>query len=56
MHIPIDVKIICNQDDVYKVKDFLTPNKLFHVIEFHDVARTSDKNSVVLDISGVVFD
>ena len=55
MHIPIHVKIICNQDDVYKVKDFLTPNKLFHVIEFHDVARTSDKNSVVLDISGVVI-
>jgi hypothetical protein len=56
MHIPIHVKIICNQDDVYKIKDFLTPNKLFHIMEFHDVARTSDENTVVLDISGVVFD
>ena len=25
-------------------------------MEFHDVARTSDENTVVLDISGVVFD
>ena len=56
MHIPIHVKIICNKDDVYKIKDFLTPNKLFHVMEFHDVARTSNENAVVLDISGVVFD
>src|SRR3982751_1792064 len=55
MHIPIHIKVICKQDNVEKVKEFLSPNKLIHVVEFHDV-KTLDKDIATLDISGVVFD
>jgi hypothetical protein len=55
MHIPIHIKVICNQDNVQKVKEFLSPNKLIHIVEFHDV-KTPDRDIATLDISGVVFD
>jgi hypothetical protein len=55
MHIPIHIKIVCNQENVRRVKEFLSPNKLIHIIEFHDV-KTPDKDIATLDISGVVFD
>jgi len=55
MHIPIHIKIVCNQENVGRVKEFLSPNKLIHIIEFHDV-KTPDKDIAILDISGVVFD
>jgi hypothetical protein len=55
MHIPIHIKIVCKQDNVQRVKDFLSPNKLIHIVEFHDV-KTPDRETATLDISGVVFD
>ena len=55
MHIPIHIKIECNQDNVQRVKEFLSPNKLIHIVEFHDV-NTPDIGIATLDISGVVFD
>src|SRR3954454_24490740 len=55
MHIPIHIKVICKKDDVEKVRDFVSPNKLIHVIEFHYV-KTTDKFIGIVDISGVVFD
>jgi hypothetical protein len=55
MHIPIHIKIECNQDNVQRVKEFLSPNKLIHIVEFHDV-NTHDRGIAILDISGVVFD
>jgi hypothetical protein len=55
MHIPIHIKIVCSQDNVQKVKEFLSPNKLIHVVEFHDV-KTTERDIATLDISGVVFD
>ena len=55
MHIPIHIKIECNQDNVQRVKEFLSPNKLIHIVEFHDV-NTHDRGIATLDISGVVFD
>ena len=55
MHIPIHIKIVCNQDNVQRVKEFLSPNKLIHIIEFHDV-KTPERDVATLDISGVVFD
>jgi hypothetical protein len=55
MHIPIHIKIECNQDNVQRVKEFLSPNKLIHIVEFHDV-KTLDRGIATLDISGVVFD
>jgi hypothetical protein len=55
MHIPIHIKVICKQDSVEKVREFLSPNKLIHVMEFHDV-KTTDKDMGIVDISGVVFD
>ena len=54
MHIPIHIKIVCKQDNVQRVKDFLSPNKLIHIVEFHDV-KTSDRYLATLDISGVVL-
>ena len=55
MHIPVHIKIVCNQDNVQRVKEFLSPNKLIHIVEFHDV-KTADRDIATLDISGVVFD
>jgi hypothetical protein len=55
MHIPIHIKIVCNQDNVQRVKEFLSPNKLIHIVEFHDV-KTPERDVATLDISGVVFD
>jgi hypothetical protein len=55
MHIPIHIKIVCKQDNVQKVMEFLSPNKLIHIVEFHDV-KTPDRDIATLDISGVVFD
>ena len=55
MHIPIHIKIICKQENIQRVKEFLSPNKLIHIVEFHDV-KTPDKDIATLDISGVVFD
>ena len=55
MHIPIHIKIVCNQENVRRVKEFLSPNKLIHVVEFHDV-KTTERDIATLDISGVVFD
>ena len=55
MHIPIHIKIVCKQENVQRVKEFLSPNKLIHIVEFHDV-KTPDKDIATLDISGVVFD
>ena len=55
MHIPIHIKIVCNQDNVQKVREFISPNKLIHIVEFHDV-KTPDRDLATLDISGVVFD
>ena len=55
MHIPIHIKIVCSQDNVQRVKEFLSPNKLIHVVEFHDV-KTTERDIAMLDISGVVFD
>jgi len=55
MHIPIHIKVICKQESVEKVKEFLSPNKLIHIMEFHDV-KTTDKDMGIVDISGVVFD
>jgi len=55
MHIPIHIKIVCNQDNVQRVKEFLSPNKLIHIVEFHDV-KTTERDTATLDISGVVFD
>jgi hypothetical protein len=55
MHIPIHIKIVCNQDNVQKVREFISPNKLIHIVEFHDV-KIPDTDSATLDISGVVFD
>jgi len=55
MHIPIHIKIVCNQDNVQRVKEFLSPNKLIHIVEFHDV-KTTERGTATLDISGVVFD
>jgi hypothetical protein len=55
MHIPIHIKIVCSQDNVQRVKEFLSPNKLIHVVEFHDV-KTTERDIATLDISGVVFD
>ena len=55
MHIPIHIKIVCKRENVQRVKEFLSPNKLIHIVEFHDV-KTPDKDFATLDISGVVFD
>ena len=55
MHIPVHIKIVCNQDDVQRVKEFLSPNKLIHIVEFHDV-KPAERDIATLDISGVVFD
>jgi len=55
VHIPIHIKIVCNQDNVQRVKEFLSPNKLIHIVEFHDV-KTTERGTATLDISGVVFD
>jgi hypothetical protein len=55
MHIPIHIKIVCNQDNVQRVKEFLSPNKLIHIVDFHDV-KTTERGTATLDISGVVFD
>jgi hypothetical protein len=55
MHIPIHIKIVCKQENVQRVKEFLSPNKLIHIVEFHDV-KTPDKDFATLDISGVVLD
>src|SRR6187200_1499318 len=55
MHIPIHIKIVCKQENIQGVKEFLSPNKLIHIVEFHDV-KTPDKDIATLDISGVVFD
>ncbi|HEY7572032.1 MAG TPA: hypothetical protein VH796_11755 [Nitrososphaeraceae archaeon] len=55
MRIPIHIKIICKQDNVQRIKDFLSPNKLIHIVEFHDV-KTSEIDIATLDISGVVVD
>ena len=55
MHIPIHIRIVCSQDNVQRIKEFLSPNKLIHVVEFHDVERT-ERDIATLDISGVVFD
>jgi len=55
MHIPIHIKLICNQNDVQRVKEFLSPNKLIHIVEFHDV-KDPEKDTAILDISGVVFE
>lgn len=55
MHIPIHIKIICKQENIQRVKEFLSPNKLIHIVEFHDV-KTPEKDIATLDISGVVFD
>jgi hypothetical protein len=55
MRIPIHIKIVCNQDNVQRVKEFLSPNKLIHIVEFHDV-KTPNRGIATLDISGVVFD
>jgi hypothetical protein len=55
MHIPIHIKIVCNQDYVGRVKEFLLPNKLIHIIELHDV-KTPERHVAILDVSGVVFD
>ncbi|MFL6324876.1 MAG: hypothetical protein ACJ71J_08865 [Nitrososphaeraceae archaeon] len=55
MHIPIHIKIVCKQENIQRVKEFLSPNKLIHIVEFHDV-KTPDKDFATLDISGVVFD
>ena len=55
MHIPIHINIVCSQDNVQRVKEFLSPNKLIHVVEFHDV-KTTERDIATLDISGVVFD
>ena len=55
MHIPIHIKIVCKQENIQRVKEFLSPNKLIHIVEFHDV-KTPDKDIATLDISGVVFD
>jgi hypothetical protein len=48
-------KVVCNQDNVQRVKEFLSPNKLIHIVEFHDV-KTPERDVTTLDISGVVFD
>ena len=55
MHIPIHIKIVCIQDNVQRVRDFLSPNRLIHIVEFHDV-KTAERDIATLDISGVVFD
>ena len=55
MHIPVHIKIVCNQYDVQRVNEFLSPNKLIHIVEFHDV-NTDERDIATLDISGVVFD
>ena len=55
MHIPIHIKIVCDQGRVQRVKEFLSPNKLIHIVEFHDV-KTPERDTATLDISGVVFD
>ncbi|MFL6471623.1 MAG: hypothetical protein ACJ71H_12330 [Nitrososphaeraceae archaeon] len=55
MHIPIHIKIVCKQENIQRVKEFLSPNKLIHIVEFHDV-KTPEKDIATLDISGVVFD
>jgi hypothetical protein len=55
MHIPVHIKIVCNQDNVQRVREFLSPNKLIYIVEFHDV-KTTDRHLAILDISGVVFD
>jgi hypothetical protein len=55
MHIPVHMKIVCNQDNVQRVKEFLLPNKLIYIVEFHDV-KTPIRDIATLDISGVVFD
>ena len=55
MHIPVHIKIVCHQDNVQRVREFLSPNKLIYIVEFHDV-KTTDRHLAILDISGVVFD
>ena len=55
MHIPVHIKIVCKQDNVQRVREFLSPNKLIHIVEFHDV-KTTETDIATLDISGVVFD
>ena len=55
MHIPVHIKIVCKQDNVQRVREFLSPNKLIHIVEFHDV-KTTQRDIATLDISGVVFD
>ena len=55
MHTPIHIKILCDQDKVQRVKEFLSPNKLIHIVEFHDV-EMPESDIATLDISGVVFD
>jgi hypothetical protein len=55
MHILVHIKIVCNQDNVQRVKEFLLPNKLIYIVEFHDV-KTPIRDIATLDISGVVFD
>src|SRR5919197_1882488 len=55
MHIPIHIKVICKQDNIKKVKEFLSPKNLIYIVEFHDV-KTPDRDIATLDISGVVFD
>ena len=48
-------KVVCNQDNVQRVKEFLSPNKLIYIVEFHDV-KTTQSDIATSDISGVVFD
>jgi hypothetical protein len=55
MRIPVHIKIVCKQENVQRIKDFLSPNKLIHIVEFHDV-KTLNIDIAMLDISGVVFD
>lgn len=55
MHIPLRIRITCNEENVDKIRDFLILNKLMYTMDIHRGGTTVNKH-VILDVEGVVFD
>src|SRR6187200_2880845 len=60
MHIPIHIKVICKQDSVGKVREFLSPNKLKHYGQVklnRGKVRILTLNTILssLIVAGIVF-
>ena len=56
MHIPVIITIICSRTNVDRVRDYLIPNKLIHVVDIQQPNMIGDPTNAVLNISGIVFD